>query len=281
MSELKIALVGSAPASCRLAPYQDPNWQIWGCSPGLYGVAPRVTAWFETHLWEPGQPWFSPEYCQWLSNLPKRNVELFVGGEVPDLPGSIVYPFDEIQAEFDPQDWFCSSSLWWMMALAIKRGATTIGLWGIDMAAGEEYEMQRAGIHFLTYVARARGIEVGVPHESDLFTPRFRYGAHEWTHSFRKTRARQWELQQRKRDADAMAKAKAEEATFLAGALDDLNYMHQTWADKRSHIGPEGFPMAFGKTFVPAPSAANIAGDFWLKNQERNRQQEALPQQQP
>jgi hypothetical protein len=253
MAELKIALCGSAPASARSAPYADPGWKIWGCSPGLYGVAPRVDEWFEMHVWEPGQTWFSPEYCQWLAALPARGVTLWTGAPVAALPGSKVYPADEILAEFDPQRWFCSSSLFWMMARAIKLGATTIGLWGVDMAAGEEYEMQRAGIHFLTYIARSRGIEVGTPPESDLFTPRFRYGVDEWTHSYRKTRARTQELQGRLAQAKAQAQEALNASHFLQGAIDDLKYMGDTWADKRDHTGPQGFPAAF----VPPTTGAS------------------------
>lgn len=238
MSELKIALVGSAPASVRSAPYHDPSWKIWGCSPGVYGIAPRVDEWFEMHLYEPGQPWFSPEYCQWLAALPVRGVKLWVGAEEPRLPGADVYPADYMLAKYDPNRWFCSSSLFWMMARAIDIGATKIGFWGVDMAAGEEYEMQRAGIHFLTYIARDRGIEVGCPPESDLFTPRFRYAVDEWTHSYRKLRARDAELKSRMAAAEQRAAQARDEAWFIKGAIDDLHYMHQTWADKADHTGP-------------------------------------------
>lgn len=244
--ELWVALVGSAPASVRNAPYNDPKWTIYGCSPGVYGIAPRVDEWFELHLWEPGQPWFSPEYVQWLNALPERGVTLWTGAASPEtvgygespVPGGKVLPWKEMLAEFDPQQWFCTSSLFWMLCRAMQAGATKIGFWGVDMAATEEYEMQRAGIHFLTYVARSRGIEVGVPHESDLMTPRFRYGIDEWTHSYRKMRARRNELEHRKAMADQLARQKADEGMFLAGALDDLKYCHDTWADKRDHLGP-------------------------------------------
>jgi hypothetical protein len=129
-----------------------------------------------------------------------------------------------------------------MMARAIKMGATKIGFWGIDMAAGEEYEMQRAGLHFLAYIARSRGIEVGIPMESDLFTPRFRYGQHEWSHSFRKWRARRAELDGRVMEAERVSRAKADEATFLRGAIDDVNYMHSTWVHRNAHLGPDLVP---------------------------------------
>jgi hypothetical protein len=246
----KICLVGSAPASVRLAPYTDPSWRIVGCSPGVYGIAPRVDEWFETHLWEPGQPWFSPEYVQWLTALPGRGVKLWVGGPTP-IEGAQVFPFDAVLAKFDPQRWFCSSSLFWMMARAIELieeeasaeqrsidpRLDKIAFYGVDMAAGEEYEMQRAGIHFLTYRAAAMGIEVGAPPESDLFTPRFRYGADEWTHSYRKMRARRQELEARKAQADAAAREQEKLSFFLQGAIDDQKYNAETWADKRAHLG--------------------------------------------
>jgi hypothetical protein len=37
----KIAVMGSAPSSVALAPFGDPSWEIWGCSPGLYYQAKR------------------------------------------------------------------------------------------------------------------------------------------------------------------------------------------------------------------------------------------------
>lgn len=249
---MKIALVGSAPASVRMAPYSDPTWQIYGCSPGVYGVAPRVSEWFELHRWEPGQPWFSPEYVQWMTALPARGVTLWVGGHVPSIPQSKVYPFDEVLADYDPQRWFCSSSLFWMMARAIEAikdeaaaaGRTIspehdkIAFYGVDMAADSEYEMQRAGIHFMAYRAAAMGIEVGAPPESDLFTPRFRYGADEWTHSFVKMRARRAELEARMKQAEEQMQAARDGMYFLKGAVEDLKYCHETWADKRTHTGP-------------------------------------------
>jgi hypothetical protein len=247
MSEKKVALIGSAPASIRLAPYHDPEWEIWACSPGTYGVMPRVNAFFELHLWEPGQPWFSPEYVQWLTALPGRGVKLWVGNAQVPVPGASVLPHEDIISEFDPNRWFCTSSLFWMMAMAIKEGATKIGFWGVDMAATEEYEMQRAGIHYMAYLARARGIEVGAPHESDLFTPRFRYGIDEWTHSYRKLRARRIELENRRVMVANESHAKQLEEAFLRGALDDLKYVNDTWADKGEYLGPaQGAPALTG-----------------------------------
>ena len=43
----KIAILGTAPSSMALAPFKDPAWSIWACSPGAFpicadnGHAPR------------------------------------------------------------------------------------------------------------------------------------------------------------------------------------------------------------------------------------------------
>lgn len=251
-----------------MAPYSAPDWKIYGCSPGVYGVAPRVDEWFELHRWEPGAPWFSPEYCQWLAALPGRGVRLWVGGQIAALPGCEVFPFDKAVAEHDPKCWFCSSSLFWMMARAIdaireealqqgraiNRMDDKIAFYGVDMAASTEYEMQRAGIHFMTYRAAAMGIEVGAPMESDLFTPRFRYGADEWTHSFVKMRARRAELEQRLRVCEAEAQNQTNQAFFLKGAIEDLGYCNDTWADKREHLGITPDYVTAAAPDTPAPS---------------------------
>src|SRR5882672_892663 len=46
---LKVALIGTAPSSRMLSPFNDPSWKIWACSPGNMGIMPRVDAWFEIH----------------------------------------------------------------------------------------------------------------------------------------------------------------------------------------------------------------------------------------
>ena len=240
--EIKIALVGSAPASIQGAPYADPTWQVWGCSPGAYGVIPkgRSNIWWELHRYEPGQPWYSPEYRQFL----RDHSCVAVSALRQEIPNGWVPDKEKFLAKYGDQ--FFTSSLAWMMAEAIERCVATgvpekckIGLWGVDMAANEEYEAQRSGCHFFAYIAqRDHGIEVGVPPESDLFRPRFLYGFDEQTHAFVKVRARSIELEQRLAAAEQAFEQKKTEMYFIKGALDDLNYCYQTWPDKSTRLGP-------------------------------------------
>lgn len=230
----QVALIGSAPASVRSAPYNDPSWEVWGCSPGAYGIVPRGRSqvWFEMHKYEPGQTWFSPEYCQFLRDHPC----VVVAEPRKEIPNGIMLDYEYLVRKYSA--YFFTSSIAWMMAHAIEQGYEKIGLWGVDMAANEEYEAQRSGLHYFALIAAQRGIEVGVPAESDLFRPRFLYGVDEVTHSHIKMRARREELTARLAAAEQVAMNKQQEAWFLKGALDDLNYCFHTWPNKDAHLGP-------------------------------------------
>lgn len=260
---MRIAICGSAPSSARLAPYidksikeataalpvqppnpyQDQVWEIWGCSPALYGIANRHTRWFELHRWEPGQPWFSPEYCQWLRSF---RGPIYTGGPVPELPTAVPYPLRAVENEFGP--YFLTSSISLMQALAImeieaarKAGLIapdegTIGLFGVDMAATEEWNEQRPGCQFFVIEALRRGITMYVPPESDLLRPIPVYGLCEWDHRYIKGMQRARELSSRQKDAMQRREAAHIEAAQLSGALDDHNWQIKTWAS------PYGLP---------------------------------------
>lgn len=220
----KIALIGSAPSSVHIAPYDNPEWEVWACSPGSYGIARNVKRFFELHRYEPGQPWFSEGYCDFLQNFEGT---LYVSQADPRLPNSTVIPWNALVEKYGP--YFFTSSLAWMIAMAIEEGATTIGLWGVDMAATEEYGYQRAGCQYFAMLAKSMGIEFGVPPESDLLRPAPLYGVGECSHSFIKNLARQRELEMRLQDAQARKSHAEKEEHFLQGAIDDLNWSQNTW----------------------------------------------------
>jgi hypothetical protein len=228
----KIALIGSAPSSVALAPYNDPSWQIWACSPGARPYAKRVDAWFEMHLWEPEQPWFSPEYIDFMAKLP---VPVYMLHPIKEIPGSVAYPKDEIMQRYGVGAvWFYTSSLSWMFALAIASGAEEIGLWGVDMSAAEEvYTHQRAGCHYWIGRAMEMGIKVIVPQQSDLMRPAPLYGFCELDGMHQKLLARKAELEHRVAMATNTLENARNEVLALRGALEDVNYNRHTWVADR------------------------------------------------
>lgn len=257
---MKIAVLGSAPSSLPLAPFKDSSyqeymggkpqiqpptphineeWKIWACSPGAYGRVERCDAYFELHRWEPGKPWFSPEYCQFLREF---KGPVYTGGLVPELPTGEVYPIKEIEAEFT--SYFLTSSLALMCALAIykleqldKQMAAaglpkeqhTIGMWGVDMAANEEYAFQRPGCQYFLLEAMRRGIAVYVPPESDLLRPMPVYGLCEWDHNWIKATERMRELQMHENNAMQSANNVQQTISFFKGARENQKYNMDTW----------------------------------------------------
>ena len=171
----KIALIGSAPSSVRLAPYGDEEWDIWGCSPAAAQAASRVSAWFELHRWTPGVAPIAREYVDFLAAFPTAH-PVYMQRPVKEVPASVAYPKDRMLKYFGR--YFFTSSLAWMMALAITRDPQPkeIGIWGVDMATTEEWGEQRPGCQYFLEIARAAGIKVTLPPESLLNQPPPLYG---------------------------------------------------------------------------------------------------------
>jgi hypothetical protein len=224
----KIALIGSAPSSVALAPYDDPSWEIWACSPGARPYVKRVNAWFELHLWEPNQPWFSPEYVSFMAGLP---CPVYMLEKVDAIPASVPYPKNEILDAFGVGAvYFYTSSLSWMFAAALAAGATEIGLWGVDMSAAEEvYTHQRAGCQYFIGKALEAGVKVTIPPQSDLMRPSPLYGFNELDGMHQKLLARDAELTARLNNATNIAENATREVMYLRGAIEDVGYTRKTF----------------------------------------------------
>lgn len=229
---MKVVLLGTAPASMNLAPFGG-DWEIWSCSPGTYGV-PKIDKFFELHRWEPGQPWFSEGYCDFLRNFPG---DVMMSKQVDEVKNCKVLPHEELVAKYGP--YFFTSSLAWMMAMAIEAGATKIALYGVDMAATTEYHDQRMGCQYFALLAKAQGIEVGVPPESDLLRPAPLYGVCENSHGWIKQTVRAREMAARLAEAETIKQQKNDEIHFLKGALDDQDWNLHSWFGAQDTLGQE------------------------------------------
>lgn len=251
---MKIAIIGSAPSSVNLAPFGDPEFKIWACSPGTYSIISRCDAFFELHrvefgvIGKPGtqKPWFSPEYVAWMA----QQCRVWMADVVPEIPNSARLPVEDLEAKYGT--YFFTSSIAWMLACAIEdvleerqaRKAAgmdavqdVIALYGVDMSATEEYGYQRAGCQHFCLLAADLGIQIVVPPESDLLRPSPRYGIDESSHWMIKCTARRRELDSRLANAQNALASYTREVAFLQGAIDDLDYMTKTWCGEREGTG--------------------------------------------
>lgn len=223
---LKVALIGTAPSSRALAPYNDPTWQIWGCSPGNMNILPRVDLWFELHsnlLWPEHESYGKP-YIEWLK---QQSFPLFMQDNSL-VPRAMPFPRDQMVEEFG--DDFFTSSFAWMMALAISKGATEIALYGIDMASRDEYIRQRPGFYYFRQRARERGIKVSAPHESDIMQAPPLYAYVDSTPFGRKVLARRAEVSGRINGMVGQRDQLNNNINYLQGALEDIDYIESIWS---------------------------------------------------
>ncbi len=167
---MKIAIIGYAESK-RLAPFDNPEWQIWGMNT-KFDYIPRFDLWFDLH--SPEKILWSPEYCEFLKN----NIDkVLLAGKVLGIDAKI-YPKDQIFEYFKKNlttdlkaSEFFTCSVAWMIALAIYKGANEIGLYGINQSANKERdESQRTAVALFTGYALGKGIKITIPKESVLFS---------------------------------------------------------------------------------------------------------------
>jgi len=225
-SPLKIALVGTAPSSRDLAPFKDPTWTIWACSPGnAHGVIPRWDVWFEVHsnlLWQEAAS-YGPPYVEWLK---QQTCPIYMQ-DSSLIPNATPLPIKELVNEFGK--YFFTSSFAYMLAMAIRAGAKEIALFGIDMASKDEYMQQRPGGHYFMQKAAERGIIVKVPYESDLAQPPPLYGYDDSTPFKRKIHVRRGELASRLAQMENEFAKLQQSIPFLRGAMENCDYDLQIW----------------------------------------------------
>lgn len=104
-----------------------------------------------------------------------------------------------------------------------------IGLWGVDMAAADEYSFQRPGCQFFVLEAMRRGIGVYLPPESDLMRPMPVYGISEWDHNYIKLTSRARELSTVAAQMAAQLKEAEARLAGVQGEQHALNGFVSTW----------------------------------------------------
>lgn len=160
---MKVAIVGLSPTTHDLAPWGDPEWEIWGLPWDDKGWA-HMTRHFEMHdmrLLKSEHSRRKPGYFDRLAECPLLYMQ-----DCEDLQNSMRYPFEEVAACIGGAYW--NSSIAYAMALAIFEGADEIGIYGVDMKGDDEYGYQKPNMEYLIGLARGKGINVTIPEASPL-----------------------------------------------------------------------------------------------------------------
>jgi hypothetical protein len=147
--EKRIAIVGCSDSK-DTAPYGDKSWEIWSMN-NTFNYTKRQDMWFEVHpiilvgdqykrrkLIGPGVFEWSDDFRgqpmkEYMLALAHLNCPVYMQQHWDIIPKSLPYPIDDITHRFGR---YFTNSVSYIIAMAIVSGATEIGCFGIDMAAG-------------------------------------------------------------------------------------------------------------------------------------------------
>lgn len=240
----KVAIVGFAPSSMVdvRAYFGDPEFEIWGINQ-LYVVFPAMqkhaTRWFQIHpRSEYNIALRDHDHHEWLAggspNPHKNTFPIYMQQKEPDIPMSIPYPKNEILKKFGR---YFTNTISWQIALAIYEGFESIYIFGVDMATDAEYREQRPSCEFFIGWARALGIQVYIPEKSDLCKTAWLYPFEDDSPFRQKIDGRRVELRNRLNQCSNQEQASHDERLTLLGALENMNYIEQTWCGARKELG--------------------------------------------
>jgi len=156
---MKVAIVGLSPTTHDLAPFYDPDWEVWGLpwDDGWWVYYDRL---FEMHDLRLLESEASKRRLGYFDKLKEVDVPLYMQEKY--FENVTPYPFDAIEIKY------FNSSIAYMLALAIHEKAEEIGIYGVDMKGDDEYGYQKPNIEYLLGLAEGKGIKVTVPDESPL-----------------------------------------------------------------------------------------------------------------
>lgn len=167
----RVALVGFATNTLHLVPWTDPTYEIWGLNQAHQHFQRRADRWFEMHMPEYTEDVRDPAYLQFLRECP---VPVYMIERRPDIPNSVRFPI-EAATQLAGRDYF-TSSIPYMIAIALMDGFEEIGIYGVNLAIGEEYFYQKACAEWWIGLAEGKGVRVYVPSASALLKQHARYG---------------------------------------------------------------------------------------------------------
>lgn len=177
---MKICVLGSHPETRDLAPFGDPSWQIWACSPHNappFFTLPRFDRWYEVHEVAFDAATRQQNYLDYLKTIEQP---LYMRDR-RDHPKAIPYPFDEMEDRYGAF-FLQTSSIALMMAHAIativdsakgmEPEPSMLGVFGVMQQSAGEYTYQLPGIQYYIQRAHDLGIDVVVPDGTNLFSVR-------------------------------------------------------------------------------------------------------------
>jgi len=185
-----VAIVGLAPTSCSLAPFDEEGVEIWGLNeahafPQWFKRADR---WFQIHATESWKRYIAKRDVRGHFDWLKKNewdIPIYMQYYHELVPKSIGYPLHEVVDEVfhnfrrgDMKVKYFTSTLAYMMGIAVLEKFERVEIYGFEMAEETEYVQQKACAEFWIGYAMGKGIEIYTPPNCQILYSQL-YGGNE------------------------------------------------------------------------------------------------------
>ena len=219
-----VAIVGFSPDSRHLAPYDDEDTEIWSLNEaGIQPWMKRWDRWFQLHprknFTDPNNR-NDPNHFAWLQAQTKP---IYMQKQYQVVPASVKYPIKEVKKLYGS---YYTSSVAYMLALAMLEGFERIELYGVSMGNQTEYNYQRANGEYLIGLARGLGHEVYLPDESPLCKGKM-YAYETMEIAFGQ------ELEYKRNNLENLHKVAEMETLKLVGKIVELNDICEMYPDNQ------------------------------------------------
>jgi len=173
-----VVIIGTA-STISITPWDLPGVDYWACAPVITHPphkGHRIDKIFEMHninYWTTIQD----RVNKYVAENPQA--EIVMHDKYDAIKNSVKYPLSEIQSFINHPRMrgYFTSTIAYMVALALYMGYKKIELYGVHMASGEEeYSMQRSCVEALLAFGWGRGVNFYLPDESDVMKSTYLYG---------------------------------------------------------------------------------------------------------
>jgi hypothetical protein len=173
-----VVILGTA-GTLSVTPWDLPDTDYWACQPVItykQHEGHRIDALFEMHQMETWK-----QFAESLNLYNKdKTIPIFMIQANQQVNNSIAYPIREVQqmvADNMKLKKYFTSTISYMIAMAIWMGYKSIELYGVHMAADEErYSLQRSCCETWLNYGFGKGVNYYVPDESSIMHSTHMYG---------------------------------------------------------------------------------------------------------
>ena len=163
-------IVGLAPSTRLGFLHEPPGTEVWTLNNAFKCFTPeeltKFTRWFQIHPKEEWEANNAKELADYRAFLNGLSVPVYMDAVHSEYRNSVRYPLEEVIKDLG-YDYF-TSSIAYLIALAIFERFEDLHLFGIEMVFGTEYVHERPCVEFWLGVAHARGIELRMPEGTTL-----------------------------------------------------------------------------------------------------------------